>query len=109
MSGAPRRARRTDGNHSEIAEAFEKAGCSVHRTNGDWDLTVGYGGLTLLIEVKDGKKPPSARKLTPNEKKFHNTWTGGIYLITCTADVLSAIKTMKADLAAINRARIARV
>ena len=102
----PRRARRTDANHSEIAVAFEKSGFSVHRTNGDWDLTVGYGGITILVEVKDGKKPPSARKLTPREATFHATWTGGIRLITCVDDVLAAKQTMLADADAIRKARL---
>lgn len=89
------RARRTDSNHTEIAEAFEKLGFSVDKTNDLWDLTIGYGGLTLLVEVKDGKKPPSKRRLTARAKKFHDTWKGGIRVITCLEDVEEAARTMK--------------
>ena len=106
MTGQPRRARRTDSNHSEIAEAFEKAGFSVHRTNGDWDLTVGLGGINLLIEIKDGKKSPSRQKLTEREQKFHDTWTGGVYLITSVEDIPGLRKTLLADLEAVKRARM---
>jgi len=61
------RARRTDANHGSIADAFERLGCRVHRTNGDWDLTVQHGGVTMLVEVKNpdtsyGKRGESARQ-----------------------------------------------
>lgn len=65
------RARRVDANLTTIVKAYRKLGCKVHVTNGDWDLTVQYGGVTDLVEVKDGDKPPSARKLTEHEEKTH--------------------------------------
>lgn len=55
----------------EIVTEFLRAGCAVDRTNARWDLTVQYAGLTMLVEVKDGAKPPSARKLTKAEEKTH--------------------------------------
>src|SRR3990167_5597107 len=88
------RAKRTDANHTEIADAFEKVGFSVDKTNDLWDLTVGFGGLTRLVEVKDGKKPPSARKLTRREQKFHNTWTGGILLVTSVEQIPEIKRTL---------------
>lgn len=67
-----RYARRVDANLDEIVAEFNAAGCAVDRTNRDWDLTVQYGGITMLIEVKDGRKAPSARKLTRREIKTHD-------------------------------------
>lgn len=67
------RARRTDSNLTEIVKAYRKLGCRVDVTNMRWDLTVQFGGLTDLVEVKDGAKPPSARKLTEAEEKTHET------------------------------------
>ncbi len=89
------RARRVDANLSAVVEAFRKLGCSVHVTNDAWDLTVGHGGLSMLVEGKDGRKPPSARSLTPAQLKFRETWTGGIRLVQCQADVESTVATLR--------------
>jgi hypothetical protein len=50
------------------------------------DLLVGYRGYTLLLEVKDGNKPPSARELTPAEQKFFDEWTGGLLAVVNNVD-----------------------
>lgn len=31
----------------------------------------------MLMEVKDGAKPPSARRLTPDQLDWHAAWQGG--------------------------------
>jgi len=79
-----RYANRVDENQGDIVKALRKAGATVRIiTMGDGvpDLLVGYQGYTLLLEVKDGKKPPSARSLTEAEQKFFNEWTGGMLAI----------------------------
>lgn len=90
-----RRAARVDANLSAVVEAFRRLGCSVHVTNSAWDCTVGYGGLSMLVEVKDGSKPPSARQLTPAQKKFRETWTGGIRLVKDLGDVAETVNTLR--------------
>lgn len=75
-----RRASRKDANHGAVIAAFERMGCSVIDVSGTpcgFDILVGYGGLCIPVEIKDGTKPPSARKLTENEAKVHARWTGG--------------------------------
>ncbi len=74
-----RRAARRDANEDQIVSAMQACGAYVKKVNdeGAYDLLCWYRGHTLLLEVKDGKKPPSAQKLTDAEKKFHNEWTGG--------------------------------
>jgi hypothetical protein len=71
---------RRDGNHVEIREALRRVpGCEVFDTgdvgDGFPDLVVGFGGDIYLLEVKDGSLPPSQRKLTAAEKKFHKKWS----------------------------------
>lgn len=75
-----RRAARTDANQAQIMRALRAIGCKVKDTSrlGDGfpDLVVGYRGRLTLMEVKDGSKPPSERKLTPDQEKFHAEWAG---------------------------------
>ena len=75
-----------DGNHKEIVKAFRDSGCTVLDLasvgGGCPDLLVGYGGRNILVEVKDGSKPPSARKLTPDQVVFCDSWRGGcVYVV----------------------------
>lgn len=76
---------RTDANQSKIVKELRQWGCSVlvlsNQGNGCPDLLVARGGTTALVEVKDPSQPPSGRKLTPDEKCFHESWQGDIYVI----------------------------
>jgi hypothetical protein len=79
-----RRANRIDANQNKIVDALRGAGAFVRiisQGDGIPDLLVGYQGFTILMEVKDGDKPPSARKLTEAEQKFFDEWTGGMLVI----------------------------
>jgi hypothetical protein len=49
-------------------------------------LAVGYGGVNYLVEVKDGAKPASARKLTPDEERWHQGWLGRVHVVACEWD-----------------------
>jgi hypothetical protein len=53
----------------------------ISQGDGIPDLLVGYKGFTILMEVKDGGKVPSARKLTDAEQKFFNEWEGGLCVV----------------------------
>lgn len=90
-----RRAARTDSNHREIVQALRAIGASVWDTSGCGkgapDLVCGFRGKNIAFEVKDGKKPPSARLLTPAEANWHECWRGQITLIY---DAQSAVKTV---------------
>lgn len=86
-----RRAARIDGNHRLIVRQLRSIpGCTVADTsalgNGFPDLVVGFQGRTILIEVKDGRLKPSARRLTEAEHRFHEAWTGGRLVIAENAD-----------------------
>ena len=75
-----RRAARTDRNHSEVVEALRRCGATVQSLaavgSGVPDLLVGFRGQTLLVEVKDGSRSPSERKLTPDQVEWHDAWRG---------------------------------
>ena len=75
------RAARIDANHEQVVSALRAAGASVQSLAGVGkgvpDLLVGFQGKTLLMEVKDGRKTPSARQLTEDQLKWHGAWNGG--------------------------------
>lgn len=83
--------RRADDNQPEIVGAFRRLGYSVKVTSslgGFVDLVAGKFGHNHLIEVKDSRKRPSARKLTPCEAKFHQDWKGSVHIIESVEDVI---------------------
>jgi Holliday junction resolvase len=79
-----RRANRIDANQNDIVDALREAGAVVRiisQGDGIPDLLVGYNGFTILMEVKDGDKVPSKRKLTEAEQKFFDEWEGGLLVV----------------------------
>lgn len=74
------KAAKVDANQKDIVAALRKCGAKVYVASsfgkGFPDLVVGYQGRFVLLEVKDGSKPPSAQKLTKDQEKFHTEWTG---------------------------------
>lgn len=70
-----RYAARVDDNQSEIVKALQRIGVYVidcsHVGAGFPDLLCAYRGQWTLLEIKDGAKPPSRRKLTPDQVIFH--------------------------------------
>lgn len=90
-----RRAAKVDQNQASIVQALRTVGCSVlplHAVgHGCPDLLVARAGDMVLIEVKDGAKPPSARKLTPDQVEFHASWRGRIAVVTSVREALEAV------------------
>ena len=79
-----RYANRIDANQNAIVDALRECGATVRIISqgaGIPDLLVGYNGYTILMELKDGSKPPSARRLTEDEQKFFDEWRGGMLAI----------------------------
>ena len=80
------RAAKIDANQNEIVNALRKAGCSVQILSsvgkGCPDILVASpSGFLVLMEIKDGNKPPSARKLTPDQVEFHREWNSEIAIV----------------------------
>ncbi len=87
-----RTAARVDRNQSEIMTWLRNHGYSVLSLaavgKGCPDLVAGKYGANWLIEVKDGAKTASARRLTKAQLQFHATWKGQIEVIS-TIDELT--------------------
>ena len=90
-----RRAAKVDANQREVVVALRGAGASVQLLHavgeGCPDLLVGYKGLNMLLEVKDGSKPPSAQKLTPQQEIWHRDWRGHRVVVNSPEAALAAI------------------
>jgi hypothetical protein len=76
---------RVDGNHGDVVKALRDAGIGAVSTasvgDGFGDVVAGFRGVNVLLEVKDGDKEPSKRRLTAAERAFHDTWPGQIAVV----------------------------
>ena len=93
------RIRRVDHNQTKIVSKLRRMGAKVailsSLGNGIPDLLISFpftNGWTALIEIKDGSKPASQQKLTPDEQAFHSSWPGNLYIIRSEKDVDELIK-----------------
>lgn len=87
-----RRAARVDANQAEIVALFRRLGWSVlivSQLKNCCDIFVAKHGRTIAVEIKDGLKPPSQRKLSEGEQKFKDEWLGEWMLVESIDDVLS--------------------
>jgi len=103
--GGCMRAARTDANHAAIVKALRDYGCEVQSL-----AMVGAGVPDLLIltppdlngerrlgliEVKDGKKPPSARAKTEDQVKWWDKWQGApMALVTDVEGALRFVRVL---------------
>jgi Holliday junction resolvase len=90
-----RRAAKIDANQEQVVSALRAAGVRVLSLaavgKGVPDLLCSFRGLLILLEVKDGQKPPSARKLTPDQIEFHREWKDvPLYVVENPWDALKA-------------------
>lgn len=80
-----RRASKIDANQPDIVKALRAIGATVAVIStvgqGFPDICVGFRGRNFMIEVKDGKKPPSERRLTPDQVDFHTAWRGEVVVV----------------------------
>ena len=85
-----RRAAKVDDNQKEVVSTLRKLGWTVliiSQLKNCCDLFISKNGRTIAIEVKDGSKPPSARKLSEGEIKFRDAWQGEYALIETLEDI----------------------
>ena len=93
-----RQAAKIDDNQSQIVRALRKAGCNVMSLaavgNGCPDLLAYRAGVLTMLEVKDGAKSPSRRKLTPHQERFHVDWP--VQIVTNEIEALAAVGILHA-------------
>lgn len=97
---ARRRAAKVDENQKDLVLLWRTMGISVAITSashdGFPDAVLGYGGLTVLVEIKDGNKPPSQRKLTPDQEKFHREFKGAITVVETEQQAIELANLLRA-------------
>jgi len=55
------------------------------------DLLVAFRGRLLFLEVKDGKKRPSARRLTEDEAAFARRFAGHVFVVLSLDEAVGKI------------------
>lgn len=87
---------RIDSNQPALVAYLRGVGASVLHLHtlgrGVPDLLVCHRDTLYLVEVKDGAKPPSKRKLTPDEQRWHAEWNGPVYVIESVDDVVKLLE-----------------
>ena len=105
--------KKVDANQPAIVAAFRRMGATVQHLHtlgkGAPDLLIGINGVNGLVEVKDGEKPPSKRRLTGDEQDWHDGWKGQVCIVESIDDaarfVGKLLKAPKIDSDADDRAR----
>ncbi len=90
-----RRAAKVDDNQKEIVALFRRLGWTVliiSQLKNCADIIASKNGRTVTVEIKDGNKPPSQRKLSEGEVKFRDAWQGEYALVICNDDVIELNK-----------------
>ncbi len=97
------RAAKVDVNQAEIVAALRKAGASVQPLHsvgqGVPDLLCAVCEVNFLVEVKDGAKPPSAQKLTPDQVEWHKAWKAPVYIVNSVEKALELVEAIKMEAA----------
>jgi Holliday junction resolvase len=87
-----------DSNQPDIVKALREAGASVTSLasvgGGCPDLLVGIRKVTTVMEVKDGAKPPSKRKLTEAEQDWHDAYRGSVHIVESVEQALAVLAAL---------------
>lgn len=93
------RVRRVDDNQVEIVKALRKIGAEVTHLHtlgkGVSDLLVSFRQRWLVLEVKDGSKPPSKRELTPDEKEWIAKQHAPVFIVNSPIEAVTFLQGIK--------------
>lgn len=87
---------KVDANQREIVQTLRKCGVSVQSLaqlgKGVPDLLIysprsGY----MLLEIKDGRRKPSERRLTEDEQRWIQNWRGPVHKIETVDQALKTV------------------
>lgn len=101
MSFTPKR---IDANQGEVVSALRRAEFNVVITSGVHkgfpDIVVstfalGFGPYCVLMEIKDGRKPESARKLTDDQMKFARRYLGPLVVVYSPAEAVWVMQQIR--------------
>jgi len=88
-------ASKIDVTQPAIVQTFRQMGARVQVLSfvgkGFPDLLICYRGTLALVEVKDGDKSASRRRLTPDEQAWHDEWEGAPLYIIASVDEAAAL------------------
>jgi len=81
-----RRAGKVDANQAVVVRKLRDCAVKVEILSdvgkGVPDILCGFRGLNILLEVKDGAKFPSDRKLTADQVAWHASWPGQVDVVS---------------------------
>lgn len=87
--------KKKDDNHNEIVQVFREVGARILETYMVADTGCDFIALlnqrVFVVEVKDGSKPPSSRKLTLNEICAREYWAENFHVIESVDDAIKVI------------------
>ena len=90
-----RTAARVDANQTAVVKYLRQCGMSAEVLSavgkGCPDLIVGFHGLNILLEIKDGAKSPSKQSLTVAEADWHAAWGGQVTIATSPEEAASIV------------------
>ena len=98
------RPRNVDRNQSALVRELRSIpGVSVEPSlsqlgHGVPDLLVACRDVNILFEVKNPDQKPSARKLTEDEREWHQNWNGPVYVVENLEDVRLAFLVLGVEL-----------
>jgi len=89
------KAKRVDSNQKQIVTHLRQLGITVLHLHtvgkGCPDILLGYKNQNFLVELKDGNKSASKKKLTEDEREFFLEWKGQVNKCESLEDILKII------------------
>lgn len=86
---------RLDDNQGRIVKQLRLIGVSVQSMasigKGCPDLLLGFKGKNYLVELKDGAKFESQKRLTPDEQQWFDKWRGQVIKCENIDEILKLI------------------